>query len=138
MSRHGYCDHLDNFALIRWRGQVASAIRGKRGQAFFRDLVAALDAMPEKRLAAGDLETQEGSVCALGCLGRAKGVDLKSINTEDWDALGELFDVAPQLAQEVMFINDDGGARADENRWKLVRDWGARQIRVTPEELEQP
>lgn len=56
MSRHGYTDSCDdNFALIRWRGAAKSAIRGKRGQAFLRELLAALDAMPEKRLIAREL-----------------------------------------------------------------------------------
>jgi hypothetical protein len=135
MSRHGYSDQYDGSQLAMWRGVISSATRGKRGQAFFRSLVAALDAMPEKSLVAGELETQEGAVCALGCLGKARGVDISGVDTEDWGTLGELFDIAPQLAQEVMFINDDGGARADENRWKLVRDWAARQIRIEPSEV---
>jgi len=31
MSRHGYSDDIDEWALIKWRGQVASAMRGKTG-----------------------------------------------------------------------------------------------------------
>ena len=31
MSRSGYEDGLEMWDLIRWRGAVASAIRGKRG-----------------------------------------------------------------------------------------------------------
>lgn len=43
MSRSGYNDYsIDNWDLIRWRGQVASAIKGKRGQAFLRELIEAL------------------------------------------------------------------------------------------------
>jgi len=137
MSRHGYSDNADNLAM--WRGVIASASRGKRGQAFFRSLVEALDAMPEKRLVAGDLETKEGAVCALGCLGKARGIALVNVDTEDWSTLGELFNIAPQLAQEVMFVNDDQwhlskSETASEARWKLVRDWAASQILVTPEE----
>lgn len=126
-----------------WRGVIASATRGKRGQAFFRALLAALDAMPEKQLVRGELETAEGSVCALGCLGKARGVDLSVVDLENQDAeqigieLGELFGIAPQLAQEVMFVNDDryriDGPGA---RWRIVRDWAARQIRVEPRELK--
>lgn len=63
MSRSGYIDELDQWDLIRYRGQVASAIRGKRGQAFLRDLLAALDAMPEKRLIAGTFERDDGDMC---------------------------------------------------------------------------
>lgn len=119
-----------------WRGIIASAARGKRGQAFFRALVEALDAMPEKRLVAGELEGNQGAVCALGCLGKARGVDLASVDTEDWSKLGELFDIAPQLAQEVMYVNDvDWRRPSPEDRWKGVRDWAARQIRVEPAEV---
>jgi len=56
MSRSGYTeDNDDQWALIRWRGAVKSAMRGKRGQAFLRELLAALDAMSVKRLIANDL-----------------------------------------------------------------------------------
>lgn len=129
MGRHGYSDDLEPLDLGRWRGQVASAIRGKRGQAFLRALVSALDAMPRKELAEGKLVAEDGSVCALGCLGLAKGYGMRGVETEDYDKLGELFDIAPQLAQEVMYVNDEGGFRGfPEERWKTVRDWAARQI----------
>ena len=145
MSRHGYsegeCWDTESFLrAMNWNGVVASASRGKRGQAFFRALVAALDAMPGKRLVAGELEDGEGSVCALGCLGKAKGVDVKSVDSEDWPKLGQLFDIAPQLAQETMYRNDEGddfgdSRRTPEERWAYVRRWAAHQIEVTPDEL---
>ncbi len=57
MSRSGYCDDIDDpLALGRWRGQVKSATRGQRGQKLLREMLAALDAMPEKRLVSGALE----------------------------------------------------------------------------------
>jgi hypothetical protein len=92
MSRHGYSNDCENVAM--WRGVIASASRGKRGQVFFRALVAALDAMPEKRLVEGELQTEDGEVCALGCLGRALGRALREVDAEDWDKLGELFDIS--------------------------------------------
>lgn len=134
MSRHGYSDDCDNLAM--WRGIIASATRGKRGQAFFRSLLTALDAMPEKRLVEGELQTPDGAVCALGCLGKARGVDLGTVDTHDYEQLSELFDIAPQLAQEVMFMNDDGVRVAGpEARWRIVRDWVSRQIVPTEAEL---
>ena len=108
MSRAGYsydCD--DILAAGRWQAQVASAIRGKRGQKFFRDLIAALDAMPEKELIDGELKDADGCVCALGALGSARGVDLSGLDTEDWEYLGATFDIAEQLARETMYQNDD-------------------------------
>lgn len=57
MSRSGYSDDIDDpLALGRWRAQVRSATRGKRGQKLLRDLLAALDAMSEKRLVTDTLE----------------------------------------------------------------------------------
>ncbi len=135
MSRHGYTDNCENIGM--WRGTIASATRGKRGQAFFRALLEALDAMQEKRLVVGELQTKEGAVCALGCLGQARGVDLSSVNTEDWSTLGELFDIAPQLAQEVMFVNDEHfRVSGPEARWRIVRDWAARQIILVASDLK--
>lgn len=58
MSRHGYiedCDYEDNLAQGRWQAQLKSSIRGKRGQVFFRALVEALDALPEKSLVSQQL-----------------------------------------------------------------------------------
>lgn len=135
MSRSGYSDDCENVAM--WRGVIASASRGKRGQAFFRALVEALDAMPEKRLVEGDLETAEGAVCALGCLGKARGADLGNVDTYDYDQLGELFNIAPQLAQEVMFVNDETWrVTTPRERWAAVRTWAARQIIPVAAELK--
>lgn len=129
MSRSGYSDDLGPLALGRWRAIIASATRGKRGQQFFRDLVAALDAMPEKRLVSSKLETDDGAVCALGALGRHRGVDLASVDTYDWEQLGKTFNVAEQLAQEVMFENDESWSDTPEQRWRHIRAWAERQIR---------
>jgi hypothetical protein len=63
MGRHGYTDDSDDVLdLGRWRAQVSSAIRGKRGQRFLRDVIRALDALPEKRLIKNDLVNEEGAV----------------------------------------------------------------------------
>jgi hypothetical protein len=138
MSRSGYSDDLgDSLQAGHWRAVIASATRGKRGQRFFRELVAALDSMPVKRLISGELE-REGSFCALGVLCERRGMDLAKIDTHNWAQLGESFDIAEQLAQETMFVNDEydwRGGQSDEARWQTVRDWAARQIVPTEEEL---
>lgn len=138
MSRSGYSDDLDPLDLGRWRGQVKSAIRGKRGQQFFRELIVALDAMPEKKLVRGDLEDESGCVCALGALGKHRSVPLDLLDTYDYDQLGQTFDIAHQLAQEVMFENDEGTWQREtpEERWQRMRDWAAKHLRAdrdTPE-----
>lgn len=135
MSRSGYSDDCEHLEL--YRGNVDRATRGKRGQAFYRDLLAALDAMPVKALTRGVLEEQ-GAVCALGALRQAKGVELAPVKDSDWDELGKAFNVAPMLAQEVMYENDDHWHlrnEAPEARWERMRAWVAAQIRPEPAEL---
>ena len=131
MSRSGYTDDDDDpLAYGRWRAQVNSAIRGKRGQKFFADLVAALDAMPEKKLVAGVFQNEEGAVCAFGSLGKARRIDLNNIDTCDWEKLGSVFNIAQQLAQETMYVNDDENEYSTpEQRWTAVRRWAARQLK---------
>jgi hypothetical protein len=140
MSRSGYTDgYDDDLALGRWRGMVASAIRGKRGQKLLTDLAAALDAMPEKALIIGELETAEGEVCALGALGKARGLDMAAIDPSEPDVVAAAFDIAECLAQEIVWMNDenfdyrwDGNNRVEitpEERWAGMRVWVAKQIR---------
>jgi hypothetical protein len=57
MSRSGYSDDCEDvLALGRWRACVASTLRGKRGQAFLKEILAAMDSMPIKRLVRNVLE----------------------------------------------------------------------------------
>lgn len=168
MSRSGYCDDFeDALAHGRWRAQVASATRGKRGQKLLKDMLAALDAMPEKRLVAGVLEIsseidernaqawaklfddpaaaqryrdaqvatrpasyKEGDVCALGALGRVRGLDMANLDPEQPEDVAAAFDVAEPLAREIVYMNDEGTYRSEtpEERWKRMRDWVASQI----------
>lgn len=132
MSRSGYSDDCDGWDLIRWRGAVTSAIRGHRGQAFLRELLAALDALEDKRLIADHLE-YEGAYCALGVVGAARGVNVQDIDPYDADRVAETFDIARALAKEIAFINDDddwycANRESDEHRFKRVRAWVAEQI----------
>lgn len=135
MSRHGYSEDCDDqWALIRWRGQVASAIRGKRGQEFLRDLVAALDAMPQKRLIAKELR-KDGEVCALGALGVKRGIPLEQIDPEDSELVAANFNVAEQLAREVVYQNDEECDRmTPEERWKQMHTWATGKIKSNTKE----
>ena len=135
MSRSGYSDDCeDQWAFIRWRGVVASAIRGKRGQALLRAMADALDAMPVKELVAHELECRDG-VCALGAVGRARGMDLSPLDPEDPDAVAAAFGIATPLAQEIVWINDEGSHRRElpSERWARVRAWVAKQIKPEPQ-----
>jgi hypothetical protein len=137
MSRSGYCDDWDgdDWQTALAMGAVASAMRGKRGQRFFRDLVAALDAMPAKRLIANDLIREDSTgyenVCALGALGKARGMDLKPLNPDDPHRVGEAFDISTTLAREVVYENDEAawGSETPEQRWSRVRNWAVSKIK---------
>lgn len=136
MSRSGYTDDCEGAELAMWRGAVASAIRGKRGQALLRETLAALDAMPVKELIAHDL-VQEGDFCTLGVVGKARGIDLVKLDPEDRHGIAEAFGIAPALAAEIVFMNDDV---LDEFKWADVEICGpmrpqhwesrTRQVRV--------
>lgn len=139
MSRSGYSEDLDNWDHIRWRGAVKSAIRGKRGQAMLRELLAALDAMPEKELITDDLVDADGCYCTLGALGAARGMDLASIDAEDPDSVAEAFGIPRALAAEIEYENDYtpcyrivGGGWVRETpaqRWVRMRAWVVKHIR---------
>lgn len=131
MSRSGYSDDLDPRDLAMWRGQVASAIRGKRGQEFLRELIEALDAMPNKRLIAKVLRS-DGEVCAIGSVGARRGIDLEALDPHDHDGLASVFGIAHQLVQEIEYMNDDecfGEGASPEERWKRMRAWAVTNLK---------
>lgn len=132
MSRSGYSDDIDNWDwdLIRWRGAVKSAMRGKRGQAFLREMLAALDALPEKKLVAMELEA-EGQVCAIGSVGRARGIDMSKIDPEDYSKVAAVFEINEKLAREIVWMNDEGvWCSTPEERFEKMRSWIEKNIRA--------
>jgi hypothetical protein len=133
MSRSGYSDDCDDIlAMGRWRGIVASATRGKRGQVFFRDLIAALEAMPEKKLITDEL-VKNGEVCALGALGKQRGINMDSIDPEDYELVAKNFDIAAPLAQEVVYENDEYYKKeTPEERWTRMHRWAKSQVKENP------
>ncbi len=156
MSRHGYVDDGDddNLAMGRWRAQVASSIRGKRGQAFLRDMAAALDAMLVKELIAEELVTEEGDCCAIGAVCLARGIDTSKIDYEEYGQVAAAVDIATPLAREIEYENDADYAKfemkpdADKlphwsrnryiriaetpaERWQRMRKWVERHIAKT-------
>ena len=131
MNRSGYSDDCDTWALIRWRGAVKSAIRGERCQRTLREILAALDTMPEKALAAEALGTAEGEYCPLGVLGASRGIDLTNIDPEDLGAVASAFGIAPALAREIVYENDDSWHKETPHaRWYRMREWVKSNIKA--------
>lgn len=139
MSRSGYSDDCDGWSLIRWRGAVESAIRGKRGQALLREMLAALDALPEKRLIAGELVNEGGECCALGAVALRRGLPVTGVDPEDREQVAALFDIAPALAAEIVFENDgDFSYRkvTPEQRFERMRAWVVANLRADESEAQ--
>lgn len=107
MSRSGYSDDCDDGLLGLWRGAVASATRGKRGQQALKEILQALDAMPVKELISDSLATSEGEYCTLGALGASRGLDMSEIDPDDWGQVSSIFNIAPALAREIVYENDE-------------------------------
>jgi len=136
MSRSGYNEDIGNdWSMIMYRGAVTSAVRGRRGQKFLRDLLTALDALPEKKLIKGELECDDG-VCALGALGRARSIPMEDIDPEHIVIVAGLFDIAEALAREVVYENDEAVGdyikETPEARFVRVRRWVVENIREAP------
>ena len=148
MGRAGYVDDYDedNSGHL-YRGRVASALRGRRGQAFLKDLLAQLDAMPEKRLFTSQLE-QNGEVCTLGVMTRARKIDTSDKSRWGFSEIGEYgsddpdqdewvidnlvaeLDIAEPMVREIMYLNDEGSGHTEtpEDRWQRMRQWVQRHI----------
>ena len=131
MGRSGYSEDCDGWELIRWRGAVTSAIRGKRGQSFLREMLTALDALPQKRLIADQLE-EAGEVCAIGSVGKLRGMDMSKLDPDFPERIADAFGVSGALVQEIESINDDdfswGGDLTPEKRFEVVRKWVQNQL----------
>jgi hypothetical protein len=144
MSRSGYddCWDCDDWQAALAMRRVASAMRGRRGQRLFRDLVAALDAMPAKRLITDDLIREDSTgfenVCALGAVGKQRGIDMKPLDPENPHQVAAAFDISPTLAREVVYENDEGawGRETPEQRWARVRAWAASKIKAPSDTSE--
>lgn len=131
MSRSGYIDDGDHIEL--YRATVHRALRGARGQHFLRKLRTALDAMPVKRLITDALADNDGEVCALGAIDPNKDID-----PEDTERVAAHFGIAPSMAAEIVYMNDEHGAwrsETPEERWTRMRAWVEKEIVPYDDEL---
>lgn len=130
MGRSGYSDDCDSPGL--WRGVVCSATRGKRGQAFLRELAEQMDAMPEKRLIKSELVDAQGECCIIGVVCKARNLDVTKIDIDCPTDVGDAVGISHALAAEIENENDEGGPygrkETPEERWLRMRKWVAEQI----------
>lgn len=130
MSRSGYTDDCDGWALVRWRGAVNSAIKGKRGQQTLREILCALDAMPVKELAADSFASANGQFCILGALGAARGMPLETLDPDDPEGVAGKFGIAIAMVREIVYENDECSPwlpypqkETPAARWSRMRAW---------------
>lgn len=120
MSRCGYTDDFD-CSDSAWKATCASArarsLSGKRGQAFLKELIAALDSMPVKKLVANSFARSDGEFCALGVVGNARGLKMDDLLYIDDDIdnpgcnnelTAKRFGISKSMANEIMYLNDEG------------------------------
>jgi hypothetical protein len=100
MSRSGYTDDCEQNLLNIYRANVDRAIAGKRGQAFLREMAAALDAMPVKELVAGEIVRDSEHVCALGSVALARGMDVSNLDPADPDTVANVFGITRMLVRK--------------------------------------
>lgn len=139
MSRSGYiedygCD--DILELGRYRGRVASAIRGKRGQSFLKELAREMDAMPTKELISNELVNAKGQCCTIGVVCKARGLDVEGINAEYPEEVGASVGIHEVMAAEIEYENDQDFdyviSETPAERWVRMREWVEGKIKRDP------
>jgi len=117
-------------AIEGWRANVDRSLAGRRGQALLHELIAALDAMPEKRLISQELRAEAGEVCALGAVGLKRGIDMKDLDPECFEGVAKTFNIPTILAQEIFYQNDERNYRdTPEERWTSMRRWATDHLK---------
>lgn len=138
MSRSGYSEDYcgaENYPAEFFYRAVKNSISGKRGQKFLHELAREMDAMPEKRLIEGDLIDVDGECCAMGVICKARGIDVVGVDETDAEYVGNLIGIAPAMAREIAFENDDdfsGKTEPPEARWLRMREWVSSKLNDKP------
>ena len=108
-------------AQARHRAAVSRAIKGKRGQAFLKEMLLAMDAMPVKRLEDYILSDDTGC-CAMGAVAESRGLNVSNIDPEDRFAVAAILGIAASMVQELAYYNDEAEASFFESaEQKFVR-----------------
>lgn len=141
MSRSGYddCDDgCDSNDLNLYRANVDRAFAGKRGQAFLKEMLAAMDALPNEKLIPSIMQDESGEVCAIGAVGKARFLDMDYLNAlaEDGDLdlgrwVAKKFGIAECMARDIMYWNDEVCRReTPKGRFIRMRKWIEGQIKA--------
>ena len=116
----------EQWAWIRFRGQVASAIRGRRGQATLKQAAEAMERLPRRQLITGELCDGTG-VCVVGAViyddFKSKGLSPKAA----WNKLRGLSRKIGRDAYEIeeYAVKELGFTRALANEVQFENDEGA-------------
>jgi hypothetical protein len=88
----------------------------------------AITALPEPKLIANDLE-KDGAVCAIGAVGKSRGIDMTGLDLEDAESVAKAFGISPALAREIVFENDEAcWKETPEARYIRMKKWAERNL----------
>lgn len=143
MSRFSddYDEDFANQAAL-YNANTERCLKGKRGQAFLKEMEAALLTLPQKKLINGAV-CQEGQVCAIGALALKRKRDagdsiaaalywLEKEAPDEWqesdataDYAEEHLDVLRRLAFRMAWVNDlkEPEEETPEQRYERVLKW---------------
>lgn len=136
MSRSGYVDDCGDYIYL-YRATVQRSIRGKRGQKFLQELARAMDQMPDKKLIAEELIDEQGAMCTIGVVCKARNIDVEGVDVHDPDTVGQLVNISRAMAAEIEYENDELGPQNEtpEQRWVRMRKWVSDNLKqATPTE----
>lgn len=134
MSRSGFYemddwDQESILAMGRNAGRIASATRGRRGQAFLKTALKALDQMEDKRLAGNTFGVgDDGCMCLMTSIATETGhgsvlsVGRDSDDDEICADMAAEFDVSEVLVRDLVWDNDANAPRDPAKRWQWMRD----------------
>lgn len=87
-----------------------------------------MEGMEQKELIENSLE-KDGQYCALGVVGKSRGIDLRRLDPDDYDHLAKVFGISAALVQEIEWINDQWSAKYPWMRWDYVYTWVRENIK---------